>query len=98
MNIKYTTISTEIDGNVTVGRSAFFNKKSKNIICLTVDVDSKYPSAMTFHGSDGFSGLFIYNSDNENAGTQIKFKELNNWRIFCCECGKNCIYVTLIRE
>lgn len=98
MNVKYTTISIEISGSVSVGNSAFFDKKSKNIICLTIDVDTKYPSVMSFHGSDGFSGLFIYNSGNDDTGTQIRFSELKDWRIFCCECGKNCIYVTLIKE
>ena len=98
MSAKYTTISIEINGIVSVGNNAFFNRKSKNIICLTIDVDSKYPSAMSFHGSDGFSGLFIYNSGRDDAGTQIKFSELKDWRVFCYECGKNCIYVTLIKE
>jgi len=98
MKNSYTTISIEISGSVSVDNCAFFNKKSKDIICLTVNVNSKYPNTMSFHGSDGLSGLFIYNSGGDDSGTQIKFSELKNWRIFCCECGRHSIYVTLIRE
>lgn len=98
MNAKYTTVNIDVSGAVSVDDRAYFVKKSKNIICLSVNVSEKYPGAISFHGSDEFSGLLIYEAKADSNYTRITFSELNNWRIFCHECGRNCIYVTLIRE